>query len=289
MTKNIVFATCRAKPGLQAGDAALATALERFGVCVTPAPWNGPLDLFAQADTVVIRSTWDYQKTPEDFALWLDWLGDTVRVFNPPGLMRWNMSKRYLLELEGKGAPLPATRSVDPTAQSIAAAMDMLGLSEAVVKPEIGATGSGLSRVRRRDASELEAAAAKMAAPGFVQALIPEISTAGETSLIFIAGMFSHAVTKRPRSGEILCQSDHGGAVEAAAPPGWAIAEAARILAMLPEAPLYARVDAVLLDGRLQLMEVELIEPELFFTYAPATPNHPGPAELFASALLERL
>jgi glutathione synthase/RimK-type ligase-like ATP-grasp enzyme len=161
--------------------------------------------------------------------------------------------------------------------------MDALGLTQAVVKPEFGATGSGLSLVRRGDAAGLAAAAKKLAGPGFVQALIPEISTFGETSLVFIDGEFSHAVTKRPKSGEILCQSDHGGSVEIAIAPDWAIGEARRVLAMVPGELLYVRVDAIIFDDAFQLMEVELIEPELFFTYAP------DGADRLAAALLDRL
>jgi glutathione synthase/RimK-type ligase-like ATP-grasp enzyme len=193
------------------------------------------------------------------------------------------MSKRYLLELAGRGAPMAPMAAVEPDADAIAAAMDLLGLERAVVKPEFGATGSGLSLVERGDAEELAAAAKKLGGPGFVQSLIPEISTLGETSLIFIAGEFSHAVTKRPKSGEILCQADHGGSTEAAIAPDWAISEARRVLTMVPGEPLYARVDAVILDHAFQLMEVELIEPELFFTYAP------DGADRLATALLDRL
>jgi len=161
--------------------------------------------------------------------------------------------------------------------------MDALRLGRAVVKPEFGATGSGLSLVARDDGAGLAAAAKKLAGPGFVQALIPEISTQGETSLVFIAGAFSHAVTKRPKAGEILCQAEHGGSIQSVRPPDWAVDEARRILAMVPGEPLYARVDAIILVDTLQLMEVELIEPELFFTYAPEG------ADRLAAALLDRL
>ncbi|WP_133162253.1 ATP-grasp domain-containing protein [Hyphococcus luteus] len=279
----IVFATCAAEPALQESDRVLAAALGARGFAVAAAPWNGPQDAFVAADAVVIRSTWDYQKTPDAFADWLARLEGRPNVFNPPAMMRANMSKRYLLDLAGKGAPLPPTMAVEPDPDAIAAAMDALGLAEAVVKPEFGATASGLSVVRREDAAGLAAAAAKMAMPGLVQALVPEITTAGETSFIFAGRAFTHAVTKRPKSGDIRCQADHGGAAALADPPDWAVAEAHRLLAMVSGDPLYARIDAVTLDGEMRLMEVELIEPELFFTYSPDA------AARLAGALLERL
>ncbi len=283
MTKNIVFATCLAQPALQKSDATLAAACERRGVSVRPAPWNGDQAAFGEADAVVVRSTWDYQETPEAFAAWLKGLEGGRPVFNPLAMMRANMSKRYLLALAEKGAPLPPARLVEPDAEAIAAAMDELGLAEAVVKPEFGATASGLSLVARGDKAGLAAAARKMAMPGLVQALVPEIAARGETSFIFIGGAFAHAVTKRPKPGEIRCQAEHGGSAEIASAPDWAVAEARSILGLISGEPLYARVDAVMLDGELRLMEVELIEPELFFTYAPEA------AERFADALIERL
>ena len=39
---------------------------------------------------------------------------------------------------------------------------------------------------------------------------------------------------------------------------------AARLLACLPSATAYARIDIVRVDGAPALMEIELIEPELF-------------------------
>lgn len=280
---RIVFATCSARPDIQSGDALVAKALEARGAIVAAAPWNGPQDAFEAADAVVVRSTWDYQTAPDAFAVWLAAQERASAVFNPPALMRWNMSKRYLLELALKGAPLPPTRLIEPSAAAIEAAMAAMGLDEAVVKPEFGATGSGLSRVVRGDAAGLAAAAEKMAMSGVVQALVPEIASRGETSFIFIDGDFSHAVVKRPKSGEILCQAEHGGLTQAASPPGSAVDTARAVLEMTPQSPLYARIDAILLDGRMQLMELEVIEPELFFTYCPEA------ADRFAAALLKRL
>ena len=197
--------------------------------------------------------------------------------------MQWNLSKRYLLSLADLGAPLPPTRTVAPDSTSIAAMMDEMDLATAVVKPEFGATSSGLSVVEIGDVAGLNAAAASLAMPGIMQPLLTEISIRGETSFVFIDGAFTHAVTKRPKTGEIRCQKEFGGVSEQVNPPDWAVAEAHRILKMAPGDPVYARVDAIILDDTLQLMELELIEPELFFTY-----SHEA-ADRFAAALMKRL
>ena len=121
---NIVFASCDALPALSESDAILAAALEARGARVAPASWTGPQDAFEGADLIVVRATWDYATRHRAFRDWLEGLeGLGAAVVNAPGLMRWNMDKRYLLELAEKGAPLPPTRAVRPQASSIAEAM----------------------------------------------------------------------------------------------------------------------------------------------------------------------
>ncbi|MBL4618909.1 MAG: hypothetical protein JKX88_02270 [Marinicaulis sp.] len=280
---NITFATCNEFPAIQPGDAIVARALEKHGVKTIAAPWNGPQEPFESVDAVVIRSAWDYPAAPTAFEAWLKKIESGPLAINSLALMRWNLSKRYLLSLAEKGAPLPPSRLVEPTAASIAAAMDELGLTQAVVKPEYGSTSSGLSVVAREDDDGIGRAAQNLAMPGIVQPLISEITTKGETSFIFFDGDFSHAVTKRPKSGEIRCQYEFGGSTKAIEPPQWAIKEASRIITMLPEHPIYARIDAILLDDTMQLMEVELIEPELFFNYCPEA------ADQFAAVIMKRI
>lgn len=286
--RKIVFATCNALPGLTESDALVAAAIEAQGVKVEAAPWNGPQAVFAEAGLVVVRSTWDYADHHNAFAQWLESLKAYSPVpINAPSLMGWNMTKSYLLELAQMGAPLPPTLAVKPEEGAIAAAMQELNLEEAVVKPQIGAGASGLSIVRTDDPDGVAKAAGKLGMDGLVQPLIPEIRDSGEASMIFVDGKFSHAVVKRPNSGDIRVQEEHGGRTEWVEPPAWAVEEGERILDLLPEPAFYARVDAVILDETLKLMEVELIEPELFFTYSPEADS--GAAARFADALMQRL
>lgn len=280
---RIAIATCARQPALTPSDAVFAKALAARGAEAIAAPWNGDLAPFETADAVIIRSTWDYFPVPDEFRAWLRRLEGRDRVFNPPALMRWNMGKLYLLELADAGVRIPPTIETAPDAGALAAAMDTLSLERAIVKPIHGGTASGLSLVDRRDARGLEAAALSLGGPGLVQTFLPEIADPGETSFVFIDGGFSHAVVKRPKAGDIRVQSDHGGSVEKVSPPPWAIDEAARILALCPGEALYARIDAIVSDGALTLMEAELVEPELFFVQAPEA------AERLADALVSRI
>lgn len=269
--KHIVIATCQKMPALTPSDAILAKALEARGARVSAAPWNGPFGPFAAADIVLIRSTWDYFDVADDFAAWIDRLEAAAPVLNPPEILRWNMTKAYLFELAEKSAPVPPMQQINPAASDIAAAMDALDLGEAIVKPLSGGTASGLSKVKRDDEGAILQAASILNGTSLVMPFLSEIATAGETSLIFFGGEFSHAILKTPKKGDIRVQEDHGGASRSVEAPDWAVEEARRILTLCPAETAYARVDAVLFEKSMALMEVELVEPELFFTYRPET------------------
>lgn len=266
---GVVFATCRSMPDYQPDDAPIAAALEARGCTVRPAPWNGPFEPFAQADLVVVRSTWDYFEHAAAFDEWLQRLKTcSGTVCNAPSLMLWNSNKKYLLDLAERGAPLPPTRLVQPDPEALATAMDSLSLQEAVVKPVVGAGASGLTILRRDDADSLRAGADALGCEGLLQPLIPEIRTLGETSVTFFDGMFSHAVVKRPASDSILVQAEHGGRTEAVTLSEEQLAAARAMLQLLPEPAVFARIDMVMAEPSPILMEVEVIEPELFVVHA---------------------
>ena len=103
-----------------------------------------------------------------------------------------------------------------------------------------------------------------------VQPLIDEIGRTGEFSLMLFDGEYSHAVVKRPKSGDFRVQEHLGGVtLPSPAPPG-AERLAKQALAAAPDNATCARVDIVPDDeGVLRIMELEQIEPSLFLERAP--------------------
>lgn len=284
---RVCFVTCRTWPEISESDRLLQRALEARGASVTPRAWNDPGADWTGFDAVVLRSNWDYHFDPEGFLGWLDRLEAAgTRIFNPPVLVRWNLSKRYLLELARAGVPTVATVVLeDETGAGLRALMAARGWSRAVMKPEISASAHETRLVT--DATLDEAAAALEAGairrPVLVQPFVEEIRTRGEWSLVFIEALLSHAVLKRPAGDDFRVQPRLGGTVEAAAPPEAVRAAAGAALAALPAPPLYARIDGVEAAAGFQIMEVEVNEPGLFF------PHGPDGARRFAEALLRRL
>ena len=116
---HVTLVTCAAWPELSASDRLYAEALERLGVTVEGAPWNGPAEPFVGADLVVLRSNWDYHHDLAGFTVWLDGLERSgAYVLNAPSLVRWNLDKRYLLDLARWVVRVPQTEVVpaDPSA-----------------------------------------------------------------------------------------------------------------------------------------------------------------------------
>ena len=280
---TIALATCATWPALSSSDTCFADALRARGRVVEAAPWNGDFAPFARAAAVVIRGAWDYHEAPDAYRAWLDRL-DPRRTFNAPSLIRWNLAKTHVLDLARRGAPVPRSRDVAARAEAIAAALDELGLRDAVIKPLFGASGFGVERVTRGNEVEAlrRATANKTTDRVLVQEFLPEIA-GGELAGVFFDGAFSHGLRRVAAAGEFRINSQYGGRMEAATLAPDVIAQMAAVLTLLPEPALYARVDGVVQAGRSVLMEVEVNEPGLGLDHAP------GAAERFADALLARV
>lgn len=273
---TVAFATCDHQPLLTADDQVLANALNARGVDVTPIPWT-ELDPYAVLDSppILLRSTWDYHRVPTMFAAWLQSLEDSGRAtWNPPSIARANVDKIYLKELEASGIAIPRTRWIDGATQdSLAAVIADEGWSRAVLKPRIAATAHGTFLIDRQTLLTDEDLAPARSSGALVQELIPEVMERGELSLVYFDGGFSHAVVKRARDGEFRVQEDFGGRVEPMTPSTAALEFADRVMTVAGANTLYARVDIVEASRGHLLMELELIEPELYFLFVPEAAN----------------
>jgi glutathione synthase/RimK-type ligase-like ATP-grasp enzyme len=284
---RVCFVTCTTWPDVSASDALAQAALERRRVAVEPLPWNGPDQGFDRFDLVILRSNWDYHHAPGAFAGWLDRLDAAgARVWNPTALVRWNLSKRYLLDLASRGVPIVPTEVLDGAAAgSLPAVLRARRWATAVVKPVISASAHDTVLVAPGDLDRVVAAlaAGEIRQPILVQPFVEEIRTRGEWSIVFVDGAVTHTVLKRPGPGEFRVHLRFGGTVETPRAGEGVLAAARRALDALPVAPLYARIDGVETGEGFRIMEVEVNEPGLFFVQAP------GAAEAFADAVCRRL
>jgi glutathione synthase/RimK-type ligase-like ATP-grasp enzyme len=268
-------------------DAPLFAALSERGLTWFPREWRTASGRWSDADGWLIRTTWDYWRHPHEYdALLGDAEKSGVRFWNPPLLARWNMDKRYLVDLANRGIDVVPTLVLDETARA-RPAMVREGWEQAVLKPAISAAGWQTHRVTPEDVDERERStrAEVGGTPLLLQPFVSEIERGGELSLLFVEGEFCHAVSKVPAPGEFRVQEVYGGIFAQARPTRKTIQAAANVLGAIPTgaAPLYARIDGVLLEERFLLMEAELLEPSFFFAHGPET------AARLAAAVARRL
>jgi glutathione synthase/RimK-type ligase-like ATP-grasp enzyme len=279
--QQVAFVTYRGLPALSGPDRLAADALAAAGVQVTPACWDDESVRWTDFDAVVVRSTWDYWTRADEFGAWIDARGlDGTALWNPAPLLRWNMDKAYLLDLEAAGIPIVPTAWAR-RGQSLAGVLAQRGWDRAVVKPCVSGSGAGTWVVQGAPTAAQESALARTVAAGgaMVQPFVAQVVDPGEWSLVFLGGRFSHAVVKRPARGEFRVQIEHGGSADAAVPPPHLVEAAQRVLAAVQHPWLYARVDGCEVDGRFLLMELEMLEPSLFLD------RHPAAARRFAAAI----
>lgn len=271
---EIAFATCAALPDLDPGDRRAARALEQRGATVQPAVWSDAERDWRTYDAVVIRSCWDYHLETERFLGWIDALqASGVRVWNPPATVRWNLDKGYLADLAGQGfATIPTHFVPADTEWSLRTVLEENGWDRAVVKPTVSLSAHRTLRCTPANADAVQQAFAQGSDVGaMVQPYVEEIETDGEWSLVYYLGRYSHAARKRPAGGDFRVQNEHGGRREAVDPPEAIRVSADRLVAETAADCLYARVDGVRRDGAWQLMELELIDPELYLDEDDAT------------------
>jgi len=230
--------------------------------------WDSADVCWGELQGVLIRSSWDYHLRAPEFLAWIARLERAgVTVWNPGDLLRWNHHKRYLRDLAARGVATVATRWLARSEEvDLSALLADAGWREAVVKPAVSASAFGTWRTSTQGAIGDQSRLDQMLSAGdvMVQPLLPEVAAAGEWSLLFLGRRFSHAVLKRPAPGDYRVQWEFGGSAASAAPPDRLRADAEHVIAAVPGDPLYARVDGVEREGRLVLMELELIEPHLF-------------------------
>ncbi|MFE4961533.1 RimK family alpha-L-glutamate ligase [Streptomyces sp. NPDC056660] len=262
----------------------LLRALAAAGADAVARPWDAPDVEWGAFDLVVIRSTWDYSWRTEEFLPWLERVGKATRIANPASVVRWNSDKRYLGDLAAAGVPVVPTRYLAPGDP-----VELPSDRDFVVKPTFGAGARFAARYTPDEHGTAVRHLARMHGEGLtamVQPYVAGIDVSGERALQFFGGRLLHASRKRA----VLTPGTAYDADKVAHPDlaRWdptpaELALAERALAAVPEAPelLYARVDLVDgADGRPQVMELELVEPNLFLFL------HPGSVDAVAEAII---
>ena len=277
---RIALASCTAFPAGDEDAAILLDAFARGGHDATWQIWDDPAVDWSQFDATLVRATWDYTPRRAEF---LAWAGGLPLVLNPFPVLSWSSDKTYLRDLFAADIPAVVTDFVDP-GQRLPAGLE----GEYVVKPSVGAGSRGAGRFTLP--AELEAAREHLTAlhaggrTALVQPYVTAVDTVGETAVVCLGGVVSHAARKSALLGpgtvrELVAPTDsddHGlflvETMSGAEPTEAETAVADRVLTYVTErfgvAPVYARVDLLPAPDGPVVVEVELVEPSLFFGYA---------------------
>lgn len=229
-------------------------------------------------DLLLIKSPWDYFNKIAEWYTWLDSLEALgAKVLNPVSILKWNADKQYLMEMASAGIDTVNTMIIDRVDQVNATLFEQMDTYKLVIKPKVS---GGAKQTFVLDKAEFESQKENLAAlileePYLAQPYMPQVASDGEWSLVFLGGVFSHALIKKPKSGDFRVQHYFGGTIEAVSPNPEILVQAQELVQKFASDCLYARVDGLWIEGKLQLMELELIEPYLFlFTDKVALGNY---------------
>jgi glutathione synthase/RimK-type ligase-like ATP-grasp enzyme len=274
----ITLVTGRDMPGTDTETPLVKEALRSIGVESEVAAWRDSRD-WRQSSLIVLRTPWDYVAHVGEFRTWATMAGQVSRLKNAPDVILWNLQKNYLLDLQRRDVAIVPTRlfrreQTNDASRAPSELKQQVHWTEVVVKPAVGINAGGSMWGRIDDPVIAKHLAALLRrGDALVQPFLPTITSEGELSLVFVDSIFTHAVRKRPKRGDYRVQNNHGGTVQPYEPTAKELAVASAALACSPSSTTYARVDLAYFEQDPVVMELELIEPELFLRFSPSATN----------------
>lgn len=268
-------------------DRLVLEALERRGLNVTKKAWSDPTVDWTATRAALFRSTWDYADRLPAFRGWLQRIAGQTKLINPYELIRWNLDKHYLLDLEAKEVRIVPSYFIAPgDTRSLKTLHKELNWDKTVLKPAISAAAKNTFVITQDTLTQYEAIyAALIQKEGMIlQPFQEQVPAQGEVSLMVFGREYTHAVRKIAKPGDFRVQDDFGGTVHAHEPSPEEVELALKAVSACHTLPTYARVDIVIdNEGRYALSELELIEPELWFRRLPDA------ADVLAQGIAEAL
>lgn len=257
--------------------------LAELGWDVSNVSWRDTSVDWNDFEIVVIRTPWDYHNFPTEFITVLETIDSSAsQLENSLNVVRWNLDKRYLRDLESKGLRIvPTIWDGTYDQRSFYRWLADLGCDELIIKPTVSATAKHTYRLAEFDPSIADIF---VSLPFMVQPFLTNIVNEGEYSLFYFNGEYSHTILKSPKTDDFRVQEEHGGFITAVDPTTELIAAGQRALKLVEPKPLYARVDLVRdAEDEFALIELELIEPALYLRMDANAPAR------FAEAINKRM
>ncbi|HQX55370.1 MAG TPA: hypothetical protein PLP07_05540 [Pyrinomonadaceae bacterium] len=272
MKRKLCFLTMDDIAHYVADDELAIEPLSDRGWEVSTLSWSDRAVNWDEFEIAIIRTTWDYQQRPGEFLQVLDAIDrSSAQLQNPLDIVKWNLDKRYLREMEERGvAIVPTIWDGIYDQRSLYRWMADLGSEELIIKPTVSATAMHTYRLTEYDPELTEVFVGR---PFMVQPFVTSIVERGEYSVFYFGGEYSHAILKAPKADDFRVQEEHGGIITAVDPGADLISSAKKAISAIDCKLLYARVDLVQdANGKFILMEIELIEPALYLRMDAGAP-----------------
>ena len=262
-TKNVLYE-----------DQLVQNALNNLGLKTLRLAWDDTTFDWSTTKYVLFRSTWDYFDRFPVFSKWLNTVSNQTTLLNSEKIIRWNIDKHYLQDLQQNGVHICESYFIEKGTQStLKELLQKYNLKDFVLKPCISGAARHTYKISLENITEYETVFSELIANEamIIQPFQYKIVEKGEISLMVMNGKFTHAVLKVAKPGDFRVQDDFGGSVHNYTPTKEEILFAENAVKACVELPIYARVD-VFTDnnGKLAIAELELIEPELWFRNYPA-------------------
>ncbi|WP_179346573.1 ATP-grasp domain-containing protein [Winogradskyella ursingii] len=268
-------------------DALVVNALQNEGLKVERKAWDDEHFDWSTTKSILFRSTWDYFARFDEFSEWLSEVAQHTELINSEQLIRWNIDKHYLNDLNDNGIRIAKTEFIERGSEtSLKELHKKLEWTETVLKPCISGAARHTYKLNTENLDQHEAIFNQLIAEEamMLQPFQYNIMKEGEISMMVFSGQYTHAVLKKAKAGDFRVQDDFGGSVHLYTPTQAEIDFAEHAVKGCPELPIYARVDIFTNnENQLAVSELELIEPELWFRH------HPEASDVLAKAVNAKL
>ncbi len=258
-------------------DKLIIAALEAKGLKVYRTNWDNPDFDWNSTKYVLFRAIWDYFDRFQEFSKWLTEVSQKTKLINPAEQIVWNMDKHYLKDLEDNGVNIVKTNFIEiGDNRTLKKAIVDSGWGHVILKPAVSGGARHTYKIKPGESDQHEVIFKELIAKEamLIQPFQKNIMEKGEVSFMVFGGKYSHAVLKKAKAGDFRVQDDHGGTVHPYEASPEEIEFVQNVMAKCKTVPVYGRVDVTWdNDGNLALVELEIIEPELWFRKSEKSPE----------------
>lgn len=276
--KRCAFLSMDSLENFECYDHLLFEPLERLGWKAEQVSWRNKDVDWNGYDVVIIRSPWDYHEDPDSFFRTLREIDRSSALLeNNLSIVEWNSNKRYLLDLQNSGVNIvPTLWKESFKSGDLDSFFNHFSANEIIIKPVVGANAYDTFRIQQKERDNYLPKLTSLFSerPFLVQPFIPRVVTEGEFSLFYFGNTYSHTILKTPKPDDFRVQEEHGGRLLLVKPEEEMLNIGDQILELITPEPLYSRIDLVRSgQNSFLLMELELIEPSLYFNMDPESPE----------------